>query len=229
MATLPVANAILDTKHANGQRYLYVFFSSTPFKTGRFIRFLTNTRYNHVSVSVDPELKELYSFARYYRNTPFYAGFVRESGTRFLCGGEVSNVKICALPITEEQYLYAKSVLADMRETAPNYIYNFLSAIVYPLHMRVRLPNAYTCVEFAVDFLIKVAAHPLPDPLHNYSISEFEALLSDYTVYSGMSPLSVEGDLFERHQNFANATILTVKANIQLLKSFLKYKLFLKT
>ena len=229
MDITPVENVTRDGDQADGRRYLYVIFSATPFKTGRFIRFFTRTHYNHVSISIDPALKEIYSFARYHRNTPFYAGFVRESGTRFLCGGKTSQIEICAMPISEEQYCRAKMLLDEMNDAAPSYVYNFFSAAVYPLHLRVRLPNAYTCVEFAVDFLIKVAVSPKPDVLHNYTISELEAMLSDYIIYSGTSPLAIEGDRFEQHQTLAAATALTIKANFRLLKSFFKYKVFCRT
>ena len=231
MITLPAENVSLKKPSEQKTRYLYVFFSRTPFKTGRFIRLLTNTDYNHVSVAVDPDFRELYSFARRYRNTPFCAGFVKESGTRFFSGGKASNVKICALPITEEQYLQACRELKRMQRCANQYVYNFFSAAVYPLHMRVRIPNAYTCVEFVTDFILRIGAFPQLLPTHSYTISELEALLSDDTVYRGVSPLSMEGasqDLFETRQSLASATRLTLLANLQLLKSFCKYRIFTK-
>lgn len=208
-----------------GEHRLYVIFSSTPFKMGRLIRFFTKAKYNHVSLSIDPALGEIYSFARRYRNTPFYGGFVRESGTRFRCGDQLSQVQICALPITEAQYREAKAVLETMRAHSEEYVYNFFSAFLYPLHRRVQLPNAYTCVEFVADIMTKIGVSVLPDQVHHYSIKELEQQLADRSVYCGVCPLPIEKDGFEQHQNFFRATALTVQSHAKLFKSFVKHKI----
>ena len=84
---------------------IYIMFSSTPSKMGSFIRFMTGNKYNHVSLSFREDLGHLYSFARYYKNTPFVGGFVEESVLRyFLLGSETVRVKICKIPISDEKY-----------------------------------------------------------------------------------------------------------------------------
>lgn len=228
-----VEGVSLDEQRQNlpHQRFLYVILSSTPYKIGDMIRLLTKSTYNHVSLSVDPLFKELYSFARHYRNTPFYGGFVRENANRFLCKGKSSTVEIFALPITDEQYFEAKRIFAQMQGDSQSYVYNFLSAILYPLHKRVCLPNAYTCVEFAVDFLGKLGIRLNIDPTYSYTISELQEELAAFSVYRGVCPVTYADDcglLFENRQTLQDAIALTVKANAKLLKSFFKYKLFSK-
>ena len=227
MATLPVASVSHDLCVSDGQRYLYVVFSCTPYKIGRFIRVMTHNRYNHVSISLDPELKQLYSFARYYRDIPFYAGFVRESGARYSHHDRVANIKICALPVTEEQYRVAKQKLDTMRHTVDRYHYNLLSAIVTPLHCRIRIPNAYTCVEFVMDFLTSVGACPGLDPKGTYAIREFERIIAPYEIYRGQFPHSIRHphDVFERHPDLITAAALTVVANAKLLGALIRCKL----
>lgn len=44
---------------------IYVVFSGTDLKTGRFIRRITNQKYNHACISTDG-LKTLCSFSRLY-------------------------------------------------------------------------------------------------------------------------------------------------------------------
>lgn len=209
-----------------GEHRLYVIFSSTPFKMGRLIRFFTKAKYNHVSLSIDPALGEIYSFARRYRNTPFYGGFVRESGNRFRYGNQLSYVQICALPITEEQYCKAKAILKTMRSHSEEYVYNFFSALLYPLHRCVSLPNAYTCVEFVADIMTKIGVPALPDQVRFYSIKELERRLADRSVYCGICPLPFEKDGFEQHQNFFRAAALTAQSHAKLFKSFVKHKIF---
>jgi hypothetical protein len=64
-------------------QYVYIVFSSTPYRIGKFIRRLTREAYNHVSIALDPDLTKMYGFARRYYRTPFYGGFVRESLSRY--------------------------------------------------------------------------------------------------------------------------------------------------
>ncbi len=225
MDTMRAEDAIREGETAKAERHIYVIFSSTPFKMGSLIRFFTRTQYNHVSISIDPSQRELYSFARHHRNTPFYGGFVREGGSRFCCGDRRSKMKICALPITEAQYLQARALLEEMNRDAEAYVYNFLSAFLYPLHLRVRLPNAYTCIEFAVDFLLKIGVPPLSEEIHPYSIKELEALLDDYSVYCGESTLESEEDDFDRLPHLFQAFTLTLGSHARLLKSFVKHKI----
>ena len=63
---------------------LYVMISKTNTKMGNFIRFFTRYDYNHVSLSLDKELKSFVSFARIVQDAPLYGGFVTESFERFL-------------------------------------------------------------------------------------------------------------------------------------------------
>ena len=226
MDTVYMENRMPDSTFKEEDRRLYVIFSSTPFKMGRLIRFFTRAKYNHVSLSIDPALGEIYSFARRHRNTPFYGGFVRESGTRFRCGNKLSHVQICELPITEAQYREAKAILETMKAHSEEYVYNFFSAFLYPLHRRVRLPNAYTCVEFVADFLVKLGVPSLPDQVHHYSIKELERVLAVHSVYCGVCPLPIEKDGFDQHQSFFRATALTAKSHAKLIKSFVKHKIF---
>ena len=60
-------------------KYLYVVFSTTPFKIGKFIRFITGYNYNHVSVSLNKDLKKMYSVGRLNPYNTIIGGFVHES------------------------------------------------------------------------------------------------------------------------------------------------------
>ena len=204
--------------------HIYIVFSSTPYKMGRFIRMMTHSHYNHIALTTDPSLRELYSFARHYRNTPFYGGFVRETGVRYRYKQRVADIKVCALPVTEDVYRMASENLEQMLSEEEQYIYNLLSAILVPLGFRVRLPNAYTCVEFVTDFLKRLGMDSLFPKKRAYSIREVERLLSDYEVYQGPFPHTEKmgEDPFERKQSFFRALKLTLFSNARLIGRFFK-------
>lgn len=88
----------------DNSKKLYVMISRTNTKTGNFIRFFTRYDYNHVSLSLDKELKSFVSFARMVQDAPLYGGFVTESLERFLHNGKNSQVKIYEVNITKEKY-----------------------------------------------------------------------------------------------------------------------------
>ena len=46
---------------------VYVILSATELKMGKIIRFLTRYKYNHVSITLDDELRYMYSFSRYHK------------------------------------------------------------------------------------------------------------------------------------------------------------------
>lgn len=207
---------------------LYVVFSSTPYKMGRFIRFVTRASLNHVAISLDPELKEMYSFARRYRNTPLFGGFVRESYGRYRNRDRLAQVRICALPISPEKLAEVRVMLGRMETSADRYPYNLLSALIHPLRLRVRLPNCYTCVEFVSDFLREMQISDRVLPNHNYSVGELYRLLREHTVYRGDFPHTVpagESDPFDAQPRLRTAIAMTFAAIGEQWARVFRYKI----
>ena len=85
------------------KQHIYVVFSSTPYKMGKFIRAMTRESYNHVSIALDESLSQMYSFSRRYYRTPLYGGFVHESRSRYHVNGDATRICLCALPVTSQQ------------------------------------------------------------------------------------------------------------------------------
>ena len=53
--------------------YIYLIVAQTGTKPAQFFRFMTKKPYNHVSLSGDVNLSEMYSFCRTYRPFPLPA------------------------------------------------------------------------------------------------------------------------------------------------------------
>ena len=166
--------------------HLYIVFSSTPNKMGTFIRTFTGGQYNHVSIALDESLSHMYSFARRYYHTPFYGGFVKESISRYHINGRCAHIRICRLPVTDAQYRILESHLADMLQRQDRYLYNHLSALTVPLRRRVKIRDAYICVDFVAE-LLRSAGIPLA-PGKDYSVNELEQLLRSHAIYTGLAP-----------------------------------------
>lgn len=168
------------------QKYLYVLFSATPYRMGRCIRFVTGEPYNHVSIATGEDLTSIYSFARRYYCTPFYGGFVSEDPCRYRHNGKTANIRLYRLPLTSRQWQRLQDMLEDMKDHADRYLYNHLSAIVAPLHLKVRVRKAFTCAEFTVNVLSMLGFDFNPNRF--YTIGAIAERLSAYHIYTGDFP-----------------------------------------
>lgn len=172
--------------------YLYIVISSTPYRMGKAIRRFTREPYNHVSISLDPELTQMYGFARRYFHTPFYGGFVRESTSRYRFDGQAATIRLCRIPVTGQQYQQVKTRLETMYGEKERYLYNYFSALAALFRRRLRVQDSYTCIEFATEVLWELG---LPvDPEKYYSVGDLEALLRPYAVYTGAIPDTADYD-----------------------------------
>ena len=158
---------------------LYVMISKTNTKMGNFIRFFTRYDYNHVSLSLDKELKSFVSFARIVQDAPLYGGFVTESFERFLHKGKNSQVKIYEVDITKEKYDNLKKLFSLADNPDNGLVYNYLDALMTPVGINVKIKGAYTCLSFANTVLgtncknIKSLANTLnPNLIYNGTIKD---------------------------------------------------------
>lgn len=171
----------------SGNAYLYIVFSNTPCKMGSFIRAVTHGEYNHVSVALDEDLSEMYSFARLKRDTPFCGGFVHEGAERYRMKERTADISICGIQVGEEGIEKVRNRIKNMEEQREVYLYNLISAMLVPLHKKAYARDSYTCVEFA-SAILKIAGVGLL--CECYSASELYAQLHDREVYRGEYPES---------------------------------------
>ncbi|MBQ3531987.1 MAG: hypothetical protein IJA05_08765 [Oscillospiraceae bacterium] len=179
------------------KRFFYVAFLSTPYKMGEFIRKMTGFPYNHTAISLSPKMKYLYSFSRHYKNAPFYGGFTKESVLRYRKKDNFARIKICAVPVSEENYQKAKKRLEFFANHSEEHIYNMISAACFPFKTRVRIKHSYTCVEFVLSMLEKYAEIPVLKNKKFCSIKELSALLEGYKIYEGSAEKFIENACWE--------------------------------
>ncbi|MBO5317413.1 MAG: hypothetical protein J6A74_03105 [Oscillospiraceae bacterium] len=178
------------------EQFIYVVFSSTPYRIGKTIRRLTRQPFNHVSIALDPQREQMYSFARRFYRLPFWGGFVRENPSRFHIHGKPALFKVCKLPVTREQYTQMKNRLDDMYQNAGRYLYNHLSVLTTLLRRPVPLRDAYTCVEFCVHCLQELG-YPVERGQY-YSLADLEKLLDSYaSVMEYALPTNPRDDFFQ--------------------------------
>ncbi len=196
--------------------YIYIVFSSTPYRIGRIIRRITQESYNHVSISLDEDLTKMYGFARRYYCTPLYGGFVRETPARYQVKGVSADICLCKLPVTAGQYADLEHLLSRMEENKSHYIYNHLSALGALVHKRIRVKDAYTCVEFCIKILHGLNLNI--NPKQFYTVYDLQKLLQSYVVYTGVMPQNTQTDEhFFAKQPLLHSAAVTVRDMFRLI------------
>lgn len=137
------------------QKEIYLVISQTGTWLSRLLSIITKAGYNHASISMDPQLRNMYSFGRLHAYNPILAGFVKESpyfGTFFRFRREAQCV-ILRISVTPEQYEQLSEFLAEMYRHKHRYHYNFLGLVLAAFDVVYQRKNHYYCSEFCRDAL----------------------------------------------------------------------------
>ena len=209
------------------QRYLYVVFLSTPYRTGSFIRTVTGFPYNHMGISLSPKFRYFYSFSRHYKAAPFYGGFTKESVLRYRHNGKTAALRICAVPVREEQYQEAKKRLEFLEEHSEAFVYNMISAMCFPFRVNVRVDRSYTCAEFVLSMLRKYSDISVLKDGSFCSIKDAFAILEPYKIFEGSAEKYIRnagwhGDTFPEEKGKWFYTKKTFYNNGRLAYRFMK-------
>mgnify|MGYP003304278512 CR=1 FL=1 len=130
-------------------RYLYVMISQTDTAIAQFIRTLSRYPYNHVSMTLDPELRTWCSFARYHQDAPFYSGFIKEPVERFLAKTGDAHVRIFRLSLSREKARRIEQLFLQAGRKETRLIYNYFDAIASLMNLKIAISGSYTCLSFA--------------------------------------------------------------------------------
>ena len=133
--------------------HIYIMLSATNSMLSTAIGVVTKKKYNHISISFDKELDEVYSFGRLNPNNPFSGGFSREQVTlNFYLKAEC---QIYELEVTREQFKKIRAIIDQYDKNKHYYYYNLLGLVTAWLNIPWDRPDAYFCSEFVSTVLIE--------------------------------------------------------------------------
>lgn len=168
----------------NEQKYIYVVLSRTSTNVAKIVRKFTKCQYSHTSISFDEQLTQCYTFGRVHYKAPLIGQLVQESYTSFTLNREKPvPVIFYRIPVSEEVYKRAYKTVSDMWED-PEYIYNLLSIITYPVQKGIDAYKSYTCIQFVM-MILKQIGIPLNKPSYKYIPDDLIELLKEYKYYEG--------------------------------------------
>lgn len=132
---------------------IYIMLSATDSVLSNAIGLVTQKKYNHISIALDKELHEIYSFGRLKPNNPIIGGFSCEDVTSdFYLKAEC---QIYELEITTTQLKNLRSNLSVYEKNKTHYHYNLLGLITAWAKIPWDREFAYFCSEFVSTLLIE--------------------------------------------------------------------------
>lgn len=161
---------------------IYIVLTHTGTILSKIIKIYTKNEFSHVSISLDIELKHMYSFGRLNPYNPFWGGFVHEyidKGTfkRFYR----TRAKIYSLEITEEQYKAIKSSIEQIKNDRDNYKFNIVGLFAAGFHKKIGKDHSFYCAEFVKYVMVKAGIDTkLPDVVKPEDFKQINGLQEIY-------------------------------------------------
>lgn len=163
--------------------YFVLTYSGTIL--GQIIKFKTKKIYSHVSIALDENLDEMYSFSRLNPYNCFIGGFVHERLNEG-CYKRFKNTisKICYIYVTDEQYEELKKQIEIFEKNKKIYKFNILGLAYIFFDKEIHRENYFYCAEFVKyvlensDINLNLPSMPRPE--------NFEKLQGSTVIYEGL-------------------------------------------
>jgi len=163
---------------------LYIVLTFTGTALSRIIKIFTKNEFAHVSIALDDELNEMYSFGRLNPYNPFWGSFVQEGiniGTfkRF----RNTSAEVYSIWVSDEQYEKARKIIAYYIENRQKYRFNFIGLACVGINKRITRKNRFYCAEFVKHILKSVRiteANKLPKLIKPEDFKQMEGIRLEY-------------------------------------------------
>ena len=164
---------------------IYLIITYTGTLPAKLIKLYTKNEYSHISISLDKELNEMYSFARKNPYNFLNAGMIQEyinQGTykRFY------NTKciVYSYEISNEKYELIKKKIYEMYDNKEEYKYDILGLLIAGLNIKFSRDRYFYCTKF-VKYLFEEANvnANLPEIPRTSDFQKIDGLKETYKGY----------------------------------------------
>lgn len=189
------------------EKPIYILLTDTGTLLSKMIKLYTRFPYNHISIALDEELEDLYSFGRKVYTNPFSGGFVKERMDQgVFYHHKDTRCALYKLTVNEEQYEQIIKVIFQFECFSANYKYNLLGIFAIAINMKLKRENAFTCSQF-VATVLKASGFNLLKKCP-------ELMRPDDFVHIPSLELIYEGKLHEYETGFKESVALPVTSAI---------------
>ncbi len=152
-------------RKSEGMKSLYILLTRSDSCVSRIIGLLTADNYTHVSISFDPSLSTMYSFARKRVRTPLPAGMIKEElDSGFLGKHSYIPCALYEIKVSDEAYESARKEVENMASRMDEYRFNIVGLICCRMNIQLKRKRHYFCSQFVSEVLEKSKAVELPKP-----------------------------------------------------------------
>ena len=133
---------------------IYIILSYTGTIMSKIVKLYTRYEYSHVSISMDKNISNMYSFGRKSIYNMFNGGFVIENKySKFYKKFKNTKCIIMELTVTKEQYNNLKEILDYYKENIEIYKYDIVGVFLKPFNINFNRKNYYYCTKFIKEIL----------------------------------------------------------------------------
>ena len=165
-------------------KQIYIVLTHTGTALSTIIKYYTKDEFSHVSISLDEELEEMYSFGRLNPYNPFWGLFVNEN----IKNGKFKRFKntrtdIYSLNIEDEQYNRLVKIINHFKMNTQKYSFNILGLACVSIKRKIRRKNNFYCAEFVKHVLKSVgitSVAELPEIIKPEDFKKIEGLQLEY-------------------------------------------------
>ncbi len=131
------------------QNYIYLVFTKTGTWLSRTLNFFENSDYIHVSLGLNNQSSNLYSFGRTNPGNPFSGGFVIEDLSKGIYERfDETSLCVYRLRITERQYYILKKKITPFLKSKGTYKYNFIGLFGLWFNLPINRQFHFFCSQF---------------------------------------------------------------------------------
>ena len=128
---------------------IYLVLTHTGSVLSNIVKVYTKKKYSHISIGLDFNLNEMYSFGRLKPYNPYKAGFVREE----VNNGTFARFKntlgaVYALKVTDEQYKSIVKIIDYVKENKDKYKFNIIGLFFVSINKKYQKKDTFYCAEF---------------------------------------------------------------------------------
>jgi len=135
---------------------IYLVFTATGTLFSRCIKLYTKAKYNHVSLCLDSEISEFYSFGRKIYWFPLIGGFVIEHiDSGLFKAFRETTCAVYRLDIDDSKYGLLKEYVQMFIKNKKVFGYNLLGLVGVMLNIPLKRRNKYFCTQFVATMLQK--------------------------------------------------------------------------
>ncbi len=206
------------------RKSVYIVLTSTGTALSQMIKSYTKEKYNHVSISLNEELTEMYSFGRRNPINPLDGGFVKEDveiGT--YSWFPHTECKILRLEVSLQEYGKITRFIDTFKKKQKKYVYNFVGLFGVVFNTPLEIEGAYFCSQFVAEILrrsgIQLFEKPssLVQPAEFLELDIFDPLYEGKLYEYGPVKARMARDL-EEYTHFPFRQYMYQKVSKQILK-----------